>query len=74
MNKLRRKAIELLSERMETIKEELETIRDEEQEYFENMPESLQGSEKGEAAEEILGSLEDSLYDMTTAIDSMQEI
>jgi hypothetical protein len=28
----------------------LETIRGEEHEYYDNMPESLQGGEKGEAA------------------------
>lgn len=66
MNNDRRKQIEAakarLAEAMEIISEvrgDLETIRDDEQDYFDNMPESLQGGEKGERAEAAVSALED---------------
>ena len=36
-------------------------LRDEEQEHFDNMPESLQGSEKGQAAEASVQQLEEAI-------------
>lgn len=41
------------------IKEAIEQVRDEEQEYYDNMPEGLQGSDRGYAAEEAISNLED---------------
>lgn len=37
---------------------EIEELRDEESEYYENMPESLQNGEKGQAASEAVEQLE----------------
>lgn len=34
------------------------TLRDEEQDYFDNMPESLQAGEKGEKAEAAINAME----------------
>ena len=74
MNKARRKTIAELRERLDALKaqaddleSEIETIRDEEQEYFDNMPESLQGGDKGQAAEEAVSHLD-------TALDAIQEV
>lgn len=39
----------------------LQEILEEEQEYFDAMPESLQGSERGTRAEEWIGVLEDAI-------------
>lgn len=59
MNKQRRAAIVALVEQLGPIRAELENLRDEEQEYLDNMPESLQGGGKGEAAEEAIGKLDE---------------
>lgn len=74
MNKDRRKAIEVIKDRMSEIsglaadlRVEIEAIRDEEQEYFDGMPESFQSGEKGQAAEAAVSSLE-------TACEQLEEI
>lgn len=75
MNKERRKRIaELLSE-IEVCKDSLESIRDEEQEYYDNMPESFQQSEKGSAAESAIEELEaagSALDDCISAISNIE--
>lgn len=43
-----------------------ESLRDEEQEYFDNMPESFQASEKGDNAQTAIDHLQE-------AVDSLQE-
>ena len=67
MNNQRRKAIRAIAERLgvlgaeiETLVSELETERDAEQDAFDAMPESLQGSERGER--------------MTAAIEALEEV
>ena len=42
----------------------VEEIRDEEQERFDNLPESVQGGERGERMTEII----DALYSLTTSL------
>lgn len=70
MNAIRRKklqaiieAIEELKFQMEEQQTDLEEIKDEETECFENLPESLYGSEKYERAETASNSLEEA-YDI----------
>jgi DNA repair exonuclease SbcCD ATPase subunit len=52
---------------LEDIKGGIEAIRDEEQEYYDNMPEGLQNSERGETATNNVEQLE-------TALNSMEEL
>lgn len=73
MNKDRRARIQDLVNRLECIKEELETIRDEEQDYYDNMPESIQGGMKGEKAEEDIENLEEAYAGIEQALDYLQE-
>lgn len=68
MNAARRKQIAALNERLQALigqatdlRDELETIRDEEQDYYDAMPESLQGGEKGEKAQEAVSAIEEVL-------------
>ena len=68
MNKERRnkinKAIEevnRLQEALEGLQQIVEEIRDEEQDYLENIPENLQGSERYETAESAVESLENAV-------------
>ena len=72
MNKLRRKQIAEAIELIERAMGILEQVKDDEQEAFDNLPESLQGSERGEAMEEYIYTLEEFLDAMDT--DELQEI
>lgn len=66
MNKLRRKEIARAIELMEQARGILETVRDEEQEAFDNMPEGLQSSERGEAMEGYIFTLEEYMDNLDT--------
>lgn len=68
MNAARRKKLEALNLRLQelvgqatTLRDELEELRDEEQEYYDAMPESLQGGDKGTKAEAAIASMEEVL-------------
>lgn len=79
MNNARRKQIKdaikaLDIGTLEAMKEELESAQSDEQEYLDNMPESLQGGEKGEAAEAAVSALESAIEALETAIDALGEV
>ena len=57
---------------VEEARERLESVRDEEQEAFDNLPESLQYSERGEAMEDFISIMDEFLDYLDT--DSLQEI
>lgn len=63
MNKERRKvvaqSVSALRAVLEDVTPTLADARDAEQEYVDNMPEGLQGSERGEQAQEAAGLLSD---------------
>lgn len=59
------KAMGLLSD----IKSALEDIRDEEQEAYDNMPESFQNGDKGEAAQAAIGELDSAIDALDGALD-----
>lgn len=65
MNKLRRKNIQEVIDKLkslqndlESLESDVESIQDEEIEYRDNMPENLQGSERYEQADNACDSLE----------------
>jgi hypothetical protein len=71
VNKDRRKALSDLVDRIglmsgmrDDIVSELEALKDEEQEYFDNMPESLQGGDKGQLAEQSISSMDDAINEL----------
>ena len=49
MNKTRRRSIQQIIDHLTELKEHIDLLRDEEQEAYDNLPESLQESERGEA-------------------------
>lgn len=51
----------------------LEELRDEEDEYRENIPESMQGGERYEQSEEASGSMDEALDSIQSAIYSISE-
>ena len=73
MNKLRRKALDALIERIDDIYSEPEALADEERDYRDNMPENLQNSERYEAADNAVSSLEDALDNLDSAKSSIEE-
>ena len=58
MNNSRRKRIDALIERIDDLMSDLDLIREEEQDAYDNMPESFQDSERGEAMYNAIDNLE----------------
>ena len=76
MNKARRKALDEVISKIEDAKELLENLQAEEEEYRDNMPENLQGSERYEAADaavDNMSSAVDALDEAISSIESAQE-
>lgn len=78
MNKDRRQRLEDLSwqleeafstfvSTLEPLRAKLDDIRGEEADYIDNMPEGLQESEKGQAAQEALDNLDEALSSIDNA-------
>ncbi len=74
MNNSRRKQLRQLIEKMETLKKELEVVESDEQEYFDSMPENLQGSMNGMNSEEALDKMADAIVCVEEAIEAIEEI
>jgi len=73
MNAQRRKEIDNIISKLEDLKQDIVSMQDEEQGYFDNMPEGLQSSEKGEKAESAVDALDNSVSLINDAIDSLME-
>ena len=74
MNKDRRKRLQEICDILEEQQAALEEIRDEEQEAFDNLPEGLQCTERGQAMEEAAGDLDSACYDLESLRDTLAEI
>lgn len=72
MNAARRKAITDLVQKISEIKADLEGLRDEEQEYFDAMPENMQGGDKGSASESARDQLDSAIDDLDNAISNAE--
>lgn len=76
MNNQRRKEITKLQVAVAELHETATALYDEEEEYYENMPESIQAGEKGEASERAKEALEEAvtgLDDIGGALDTAME-
>ena len=67
MNNTRRKAIENVIEMISNARLALDELREEEEEYMNNIPENLTGSERYEKAEEAC-------YEMEDIVSSLEEM
>jgi hypothetical protein len=86
MNAKRRKTLKTIATRLEhldalraEIVAELENILDEEQDAFDNMPESIQNSERGDQMQEYIYTLGDAISeleycDIERVVDALNEI
>lgn len=76
MNKVRRKKLSILVDRLVQIQQDLEDISDEESNARDSIPENLMESDRYEAAEEACSNLEsalDSVQDVMDYIEAAQE-
>ena len=71
MNKARRKEIQKIIKDIENL---VHSILSEEQVAFDNMPENLQGSYRGQESEDAQGSLESAIDAIEEAIACLDEI
>ena len=69
MNRARRNLITEVEGKLAEILESLSAIKDEEEEYRDNMPENLQGSEKYEQADQACSALDDAYNNLEYVID-----
>lgn len=74
MNAKSRKELSEIVERLQKCYEDISVMRDEEQEKFDNLPEGLQLSERGEAMEEAANSLDSASNDIESAIEQLEEL
>lgn len=72
MNKIRRAEIREIIEKLEELKGMIEDIQYDEEEYRDNIPENLQGSERYEKADEACDNLSDAVDNLDEAISNME--
>lgn len=73
MNAQRRKQIEEIKSKIEDLQGEIENLQAEEQETFDNMPESLQSSERGEAASQAADNLQSAVGACSEVLNYLEE-
>jgi hypothetical protein len=74
MNKERRKELEAIDALIAAAKERLEMVRDAEQEAFDNLPESLQNGERGQAMAEAIENLDNTISSLEMVADEIGEV
>ena len=72
MNRIRRKALNDIKDQIEMLRCTLEQLAEEEEEYRDNMPENLQGSERYEKADEACDSLDEAINNLEEAVSSIE--
>lgn len=72
MNNYRRKELNALLSTIEEVKDALEALKEEEEEYRDNMPENLWGSERYDKAEAAVSSLEEAISSLEDAISGIE--
>lgn len=74
MNKARRKWLGDIIAQLTERKDDLESVRDEEQEAYDNLPESIQYAERGEAMSDTISDIDSAIGDLESIIDTLQDI
>ena len=73
MNKARRATLNKIASTIAEAKDGLGMLRDEEQEYMDNMPESLACGEKYSIAENAVSNMDDAINSLEEAVSSVEE-
>lgn len=63
-----------LRDKIDELKGQFEELRDEEEECYDNLPESLQDSERGERMQECIDYIDDLLNEFDSAVASMEYV
>lgn len=74
MNAKQRKELQGYADSLDEIKCAIEEMRDDEECKFDNMPESLQESERGDAMQAAIDNMESAASSLEEAIDYLNEI
>jgi len=74
MNKSRQNKLDKLISQLESIKEKLEEIKFDEQEYFDNLSDNQQDSEKGESSQNAIDQMEDAISYFENIIDPITSL
>lgn len=74
MNANRRKRLQKLIDNLSDMMAEIEAICDEEQEAYDNIPEGLQYSERGEQMSDNIDTFDMACSDLDNVINQLQEI
>jgi hypothetical protein len=74
MNKKRRKQVEAIYDAITEQVESLTFLMEEEQEAYDNLPESFQNGERGEAMQGCIDTLENAIGEIESGMESLQEI
>lgn len=74
MNKQRRTEIANIVTELEILKERLDKVFSEEQDVFDNMPENLQYSMRGEESQEAIDNMDGAMSDLENVISQLEDI
>lgn len=74
MNKSRRKELDRIVDELENLRDALDAVASEERECYDNLPESLQESERGCAMEEAADELDDICSELDCLKDRVQYV
>ena len=74
MNNNRRKQLGLIFNQLEDCLHDIEIISDEEQNALDNMPESLQCTERGQQMQECIDAMESAKENISSAMSEIEEI
>lgn len=72
MNKIRRKSLEEVIAKIQELSEEIESFMADEEEYRDNMPENLQGSERYEKVDEACSAMQDAIDNLEEAVENLE--
>lgn len=73
MNKSRRSRIDGIIQEIENLCYSIDVLRDEEEESYENLPESIQMSDRGEAMNEAIDNLESAISSLEEATEYLND-
>lgn len=74
MNMTRRNEIKSIIEDLGALKERIEAVGQDEQEAYDNLPEGIQDSERGQNMEQAISDLEDAASNIEDIVDTLQDI
>jgi len=73
MNRDRRRQLADIAGQLMDLRERIEVLREEEQEAYDNLPESLQEGERGQAIEQAVDALDTALAAVDEVTDALEE-